>query len=251
MRYEYKYTIERFRLQELRAMLRPFVRPDPEAARTNGVYTVRSIYFDTPDLEMYHTKVDHLGHRMKVRVRGYNYGDDNSTVFLEIKRKYEGPILKNRCPAPYGLVRQVFHGGNFDELFPQTAKIDDARRFFYQIKKRHLRPTVNVIYEREPLLPATLNPPNDCRITIDYNWRCTAYPSVDELFTDHDVAHALPNAFVLEVKFNHFCPAWIKPILAALDVQKAPASKYTTCIDAHPAISTNGWKHNRYLASVR
>lgn len=243
MRYEYKYTISNFKLPLLRSMLYPFVQRDREAERTGGVYTVRSIYFDTRDFEMYSTKIEHLAHRMKVRLRGYNYGNDDSTVFLEIKRKFEGPIVKHRCPAPYGAVRRMFAGARFEDIFPQTQNADDARRFFYQVHARNLRPIVNVIYEREPLLPRVPDPANDCRITIDYNWRCTAYPTVDELFSDRGIAPALNGQFVIEIKFNHFCPAWIKPILAEADVQKAPASKYVTCIDAHPEIipTPRGW----------
>jgi SPX domain protein involved in polyphosphate accumulation len=80
----------------------PFLRRDSFAARQDkGMYTVRSIYFDTPGFEMYHTKIEGIAHRMKVRLRGYNVGDDQSTVFMEIKRKYEGPILKNRASTTF------------------------------------------------------------------------------------------------------------------------------------------------------
>jgi hypothetical protein len=236
VRYEYKYTIANFKLSTLRSMLYPFVERDPESIRTGGEYTVRSIYFDTYDFEMYHTKREHLAHRMKVRLRGYNYGDDDSTVFLEIKRKFEGPIVKSRYPAPYGLVKRMFAGANLNDLFPQTERLDQARRFFYQLHARNLRPVTNVIYEREPLMPRIPDPANDCRITIDRDWRCTAYPEVDELFSDRNLAYALPGQFVVEVKFNNYCPVWMKPILAEMDVQKAPASKYVTCVDAHPDI---------------
>jgi hypothetical protein len=236
MRYEYKYTIANFRLADLRSMLRPFVVPDPQSLDSNGEYTVRSIYFDTPDFEMYTTKKEHIAHRMKVRLRGYNLGNDESIVFTEIKRKYEGPIVKNRCPVTYGKIKEMFAGGRFEEIFKNNPRKDEARRFFYQIHARRLTPTVNVIYEREPLLSAVPNPENDCRLTIDRNWRCTAFPKVDELFTERNLAFSLDGHFVLEVKFNLFCPAWLKPILAELDLQKAPASKYVTGMEAHPEI---------------
>ena len=51
MRHEYKYYVPVFHLATLRSMLLPFVQPDRYAAlQPEHHYTVRSIYFDTPDL---------------------------------------------------------------------------------------------------------------------------------------------------------------------------------------------------------
>jgi hypothetical protein len=240
VRYEFKYKIPNFRLHDLRAMIHPFVQLDRHAFDSpDHVYTVRSIYFETPDFEMYHSKKEHLANRQKVRIRGYNTGNDETTVFLEIKRKYEGPIQKNRYSVAYGTVKKMFDGGSFDALFPETVKSDNARRFFFQIYSRNLRPVVNVVYEREPFFTKNLDPINDCRLTIDFNWRSAAYPGVDELFDDTHMSYCLDGFFVLEVKFNQYCPHWIKPILASLDTQRGPASKYVTCIDANPSIHPN------------
>jgi hypothetical protein len=240
MRFEYKYKIPNFRLPELRSMIAPFVEIDRFAHDSpEHYYTVRSIYFDTPDFEMYQTKRDHLANRQKVRLRGYNVGNDESTVFLEIKRKYEGPIVKNRYSVAYGTVKKMFSGGQFNALFPETVKAEHARRFFYQVYSRNLRPVVNVVYEREPYYSKVHDPLNDCRLTIDFNWRGAAYPGVDELFDETNMVYCLDGSFVLEVKFNQYCPQWVKPILAALDAQRGPASKYVTCIDGNPAIQPN------------
>ncbi|MEO6760718.1 MAG: polyphosphate polymerase domain-containing protein, partial [Saprospiraceae bacterium] len=153
MRFEFKYLVPMEQYGALRTALLPFLEPDRFARKQpQGRYTVRSIYFDTPGFEMYHTKIDGIAHRLKVRLRGYNMGQDESTVFMEIKRKYEGPILKNRSDASFGLVKQLFAGASFDELADQIQNPDNARRFFYQILSRNLRPVVNVIYEREPYL---------------------------------------------------------------------------------------------------
>ncbi len=237
MRYEFKYLVPSEQYAALRAALQPFLLADRFAEQMpNGRYTVRSIYFDTPDFEMYHTKVDGIAHRLKVRLRGYNIGDDNSTVFMEIKRKYEGPILKNRSDAPFGVVKSLFAGGSFDELAPQIRNPENARRFFYQVLSRNLRPVVNVIYEREPFVGKTIDPENDFRVTFDLQLRGQAYLSVDELFKEVGPQYVYPGFFILEVKFNRFCPAWVKPIMESFQLRKEPASKYVGCIDASPFI---------------
>jgi len=234
LRYEFKYLVPIEQYAPLRAALVPFLKPDPFAARRpGGRYTVRSIYFDTPGFEMYHTKVDGIAHRLKVRLRGYDKGDDNSRVFMEIKRKYEGPILKNRSDAPFGVIKKMFQGASPDDFPNLINKPDNARRFFYHVLSRNLRPVVNVIYDREPFLGSTVSMENDFRLTFDMHLRSIAYPTVQELYDEHNPIFAYPGFFILEVKFNQYCPAWIKPVLEDFQLRKEPASKYVGCINSN------------------
>ena len=247
MRYEFKYLVPVEHYDALRSAVLPFLRADRFAAmQTDGRYTVRSIYFDTPGFEMYHTKVDGIAHRMKVRLRGYNQGDESSAVFMEIKRKYEGPILKNRSSAPYGVVLQLFKGISLDSFNGEVSNHDNTRRFFYQILSRNMRPVVNVIYEREPFLGANFDPENDFRLTFDLHLRSMAYPSVDKLFDERGATFAFPGFFILEIKFNRYCPAWIKPVLEDFQLRKEPASKYVGTINSNAFIRTG--RHNDAFA---
>lgn len=227
----------------LRSALLPFLQKDKFAAQQpNGMYTVRSIYFDTPGFEMYHTKIEGIAHRMKVRMRGYNVENEQSQVFMEIKRKYEGPILKNRADAPYKVVCQLFKSGTiFEDYAPQIRKPDNAKRFFYQIISRNLRPVINVIYEREPYLGKNTNLENDFRLTFDLHLRSVGYPSIDRLYNETGAIFAFPGFFILEVKFNQFCPNWIKPILEDFQLRKEPASKYVGTINSNPFINPERW----------
>jgi hypothetical protein len=237
MRFEYKYLVPIGRIDDLRTQIQPFTRPDPFASRSvDGQYTVRSLYFDSPTFEMYNTKIDHLAHRLKVRLRGYNTGNDASPVFMEIKRKYEAPILKNRAEAPFGLVKQLLAGANFEAHIDQIKKPDSARRFLYQVFSKNLRPVVNVIYEREPYLGGVINPENDFRITFDLNLRGIPYPPIESLFEEPGARHVYPGFFILEVKFNQYCPGWVKPMLEELKLYKEPASKYVGCIEVNPLV---------------
>lgn len=243
MRHEYKYYVPVFHLATLRSMLLPFVQPDRYAAlQPEHHYTVRSIYFDTPDLEMYHTKREHIAHRMKVRLRGYNLGGDTAPVFFEIKRKYEGPILKNRATMPFESVKNIFQGASVDTYLPETNKADNVRRFFYQLYTRRLRPVVTCIYEREAFISKVIDLDNNLRISLDKNLRSVPFPAVSELFTERDLRYPLEQLFILEIKFNTYCPAWLKPILSMLELQKAPASKYVLCMDSQPSIQANRFR---------
>lgn len=232
MRYEYKYLVLNHQLDELRRQLHPFIQLDDFAQQQGGEYTVRSIYFDTPAYEHYHSKVNHLPHRLKVRLRGYGIGDDDSTVFFEIKRKYEAPIAKNRCALVFGLAKSLFRPESTDELLGTHPKADNARRFLYQVHSRLMRPVVNIIYEREPFQSRLHDPGNDLRITFDKSLRAVPWPGLDELYSENRVRFATQDAFIVEIKFNHYCPAWVRTILAGLHLRKEPASKYVLGIQA-------------------
>ncbi|MCB9305411.1 MAG: polyphosphate polymerase domain-containing protein [Lewinellaceae bacterium] len=240
MRYEYKYLVPIEQHLALRQAVLPFLYSDPYAARqTEGHYTVRSIYFDTPGFEMYHTKLEGVAHRMKVRLRGYNLGGPDSEVFMEIKRKYEHPILKNRSLTTFGIVQRLFRGESIEAFGDRISHPDNARRFFYQILSRNMRPVINVIYEREPYVGRTFDPENDFRLTFDLHLRSVAYPQVDALFEETDTCFAFPGYFILEIKFNRYCPAWLKPLLEDFQLRKEPASKYVGAINANRFINPN------------
>ena len=244
LRYEYKYFVPNSKLDLLRSLIKPFTVLDKFAAsRPEQEYTVRSIYFDTPDFECYHTKIDGQKHRNKVRLRGYNKEKSSNTVFLEIKRKYEAPILKNRAPMRYAYAKSLFNGINPELFIKNSPKFEEARqnasRFMYNIHARKMKPVVCVIYEREPYLTAQEDPDNNLRITFDKNLRGTPYPTVDDLYREERARTAIQGIFILEVKFNKFYPVWMKPIVAMLGLVKESASKYCLCIDAHPSINVH------------
>ena len=56
MRFEFKYLVPMEQYISLKAVMMPFLKRDRFAQQQpNGLYTVRSIYFDTPGFDMYHT----------------------------------------------------------------------------------------------------------------------------------------------------------------------------------------------------
>lgn len=242
LRYEYKYWVPIGKLDELRGLLGPFMELDRHAVDSGGEYTVRSIYFDTPDLECYFMKLSGVKRRNKVRLRGYNLKEDDNTVFFEIKKKVDEPLIKNRAGMKYEDAVRILEGGPVEQLVQPSPKwpeaVNNARRFMYHLHARNMRPMVTVIYEREPYQSILKDRANDLRITFDKHLRGVAHPGYHELF-EEKYAHPVDNSrFIMEIKFNLYLPAWVKAIAASLDLQKGPASKYALCIESHPEILT-------------
>ena len=224
----------------MRAMLKPFMELDPQASRHGGEYTVRSIYFDTPDWECYFQKVTGVKRRNKVRLRGYNFGDADSQVFFEIKKKVDDPLYKHRTSLSYEEAQQVLLGKPLEDVVFSTNRNadagDEARRFLYHLRARQMRPVITVIYEREPYQAVFQDKENDLRVTFDKNLRAVANPSLDELFAEKHPRRIEQQHFILEVKFNRYIPNWIKAVITSCELTKASASKYVLCVEAFPEI---------------
>src|SRR6185436_2710754 len=72
-RVEFKYLVSNDLIDVIRRDLQPYVVADVLGGKDHdGEYTVRSIYYDTPQLECYETKLDGLKVRNKFRIRGYD-----------------------------------------------------------------------------------------------------------------------------------------------------------------------------------
>lgn len=235
LRYEFKYFVHNSKIDTLRNMILPFVKLDKYSSQMkDNHYTVRSIYFDTPDYDYYFEKIEGIKHRKKFRIRGYNSWEPNSTVFFEIKRKYEVPILKNRASASFDDICKLFQSHcvepyiSNNDKFPEA--VDNIKRFLFHFYNSSLRPVVLVIYEREAYLGLY---DQKIRITFDKNLRSVAFPSINELYSENRVRNTMRDHFILEVKFNDYYPSWMKPIVGILGLKRESASKYCMTIDSH------------------
>ena len=79
-----------------------------------GWHTIRNIYFDTADDALIRTSIEKPKYKEKFRVRCYGQPTEDSTYFLEIKKKYNGLVNKGRLPvsreARPGFVRNLCWG---------------------------------------------------------------------------------------------------------------------------------------------
>jgi SPX domain protein involved in polyphosphate accumulation len=231
-RLEYKYLVSMTQLNQLRRMILPHVELDPYAARRpEKEYSVRSVYLDTNDLAFYHEKLAGLRERRKLRIRGYNEYCPTASVFLEIKRKKGPAILKLRSILSFENLLPLLETSDVESYVSALGGCeearDNARRFLFHFHKQALRPTLNVIYEREAFL-SRFDP--KLRITFDKNLRFQNNVTLDSVFEEAQALYALPNRFILEIKTNSGIPLWLQLVLSRLTFQQEALSKYVICI---------------------
>jgi len=234
-RLEYKYLVPISLADSIREDMRPYVAMDQFAEKQNAKeYTVRSVYYDTPRFDCYSEKIEGLKVRKKFRIRGYDIPDKNSVVFLEIKRKYNNFIDKDRAPFLWKNMDEFFLYRDLDQHIISVSgngkEKGDAGKFLYHYYSRALQPTVLVIYDREAFF-GKFN--KSLRFTFDKNIRSTLFPSLDMLYEEEQIKYAMPKYFIFEVKFYSGLPSWIQSIIKRYQLPRMALSKYTICIDSH------------------
>jgi hypothetical protein len=234
-RIEHKYLVSLDALDRLRRALQPYLRLDDYAARNaSKEYTVRSIYFDTINLDFFHEAIEGLRTRKKIRVRGYDHYLKNAMVFLEIKKKTDCFITKHRSPVEYESLMPLMATGDVQTYVCSTngngRAAENAKRFLFQVNRLSLRPYILIVYEREAYYSKFHH---DLRITFDKNIRSMYRPSLDSLYKEKKAVLALPRSCILEVKSIISYPSWLQHILGEFELKMDSLSKYTLCIDSH------------------
>lgn len=243
LRYERKYLVPVELMSAVRQRLWPFIIPDAYARKnSSGIYeyTVRSIYLDTYDLECYQQKSEGLQFRRKLRIRGYNTLNADSKVILEIKRKIGNRIKKHRSALLFSNLNNLLKSPDLEQYIIQGKReesIDDARRFFFHLKKRQFSPTNLVVYEREAYQGKM---DKGVRITFDKNIRSRIFPKMDSLYDDVNLKPLFNDHFVLEIKyFTDQMPVWARSLVQEFKLRNDAISKYTIGYDVS--------KYNRKL----
>lgn len=235
LRYERKYLVHNDLLPQIRLAIQPFVRPDKYAQSHEKYpqYTVRSIYLDSLQKEAVYDKIEGLRERKKLRIRGYDIQQEDSIVFLEIKRKISDRIAKNRSPFLYKDLERLLEFGDVEELLVlnNSDKIDDAKRFLFNMHRYQMRPVNLIAYDREPY-HGVFDP--GVRVTFDKNIRSTLFPEFSDLYKAEDYEFPWPHHFILEIKyFDAPMPSWAKAIVQHYKLRNEALSKYVQGYTCH------------------
>lgn len=219
-RHELKYKISFPDYLALRQRLRTVMQPDPHAS-ADGLYHIRSIYFDNDDDKALREKGDGVAKREKFRIRYYN--DDFSFITLEKKMKIDNLCLKYDAPITEEECRKILSG---DLAFMKDHPQELVRELYAKMCYQRLRPRVLVSYTREPYIYKAGN----VRVTFDSGIRSTLFHQefLEQKVSDISATDA-PQDMFLEVKFDAFLPEVIQDLIQMKDVRQQAFSKYGAC----------------------
>ena len=228
-RYEIKYLITAGQKARILKAMEPYMEPD-----RYGRSTVRNIYYDTDDFVLARHSIAKPDFKEKLRIRSYEQADADSTVFVELKRKFDGVVYKRRLGLPEADAMKWMAGSGDPAIMsrlgaesPQVAREIEYFRDLYN----GLKPVLWLSYDREAYRmkkdASLTDGPKGFRITFDSNILCR-----EGELTLRSEAFGTPileeGKFLMEIKSPGAIPMWLTGVLSEEHIYKTSFSKYGT-----------------------
>ena len=83
-RYELKYMLTLEQKERMETAMSPYMELDKY-----GRTTIRNIYLDTDSYRLIRRSIEKPAYKEKLRIRSYSRATADTTVFVELKKKYE------------------------------------------------------------------------------------------------------------------------------------------------------------------
>ena len=211
-RIEKKYLLTSAQAEALLQRIGSHLRPD-----AYGRSTVLSLYLDTPDHRIIRSSLEAVDYKEKLRLRSYGRASADSTVFLELKKKYGGVVYKRRAAMTLREAERYLRTGIKPRESQIMSELDWAMRLYGRPGGAML-----IACEREAWFDEA-HP--DLRLTFDRNIRYRE----SELRLDRGSAGTalLPrDTVLLEIKTAGAMPLWLADALDAEGILPGSFSKY-------------------------
>lgn len=211
-RYEKKYILDSTQHHALTDWLSAYTKPDDY-----GLYTISNIYYDTDDYALIRSSIEGPLFKEKLRMRCYGKANTDTTVFLELKRKFKGEVYKRRISLPYSDAMHFMSTGSY------TGESSQILREIQHFMTLHaVSAKVYLYYERQALFGLE---DEGLRITFDSNMRFRQ----TELRLDNGTcgtALLQPGQALMEIKVPGAFPLWLSRQLSEMGIFPASFSKY-------------------------
>lgn len=218
-RHELKYICSQGDLTVLQHRLQNILLPDPHAG-AEGIYHIRSIYFDDLYDRCIRENLAGVGHREKWRIRAYDCSPKR--ISLECKTKEHDMIHKDSCVLTYDQF-QTLVSGKACSITAETPPL--LNRFSALIQTEGFGPKVIVGYDRRPYVYKAGN----VRITFDSHIFSSG--DLDGFFSRELTRRPVQptGQHLLEVKFDEYFPDWLHQTIQMEHLRQTNFSKYFLC----------------------
>lgn len=218
-RHEIKYLISTAQMKMLQNQINRMLPLDKYAA-SEGVYNIRSLYFDDYDNRCFYENENGTEPREKFRIRIYNHSTERIT--LECKRKEHGKIHKSSCPLTIEQTKTLMKGQYLRDVANQPEVL---KRLTHRMMTVRMKPVVIVEYDR---IPYTYKMGN-VRITLDHNM--AASTAVEQFLEESIPKRPImqQGQQLLEVKYDELLPDYIYNNLQLKNLRQTTFSKFYLC----------------------
>jgi SPX domain protein involved in polyphosphate accumulation len=209
---ETKYLMTKKQYEELYELIKDRLEKDKYYKSK-----ICNIYFDTDNYDLIVKSLEKPFYKEKVRLRSYDIPDQDSIVFLEIKKKYEGIVGKRRIEMRLRDFYSYLESGELKNVSKQISKEID-----YCFKYYNLKPKLFLAYDR---LSYYDKDNINFRITIDKNIR-SREDNLRLEFGDKGKLYFDEEMYMMETKALNAYPIWFSKILSKLKIYPISFSKY-------------------------
>ena len=214
-RYEKKYLMDEQQFQEFTKFLQGRM-----VSNQYGRHTICNIYFDTPDYRLIRASIEKPVYKEKLRLRSYGVAKKEDTVFVELKKKYNGIVYKRRVSMTLQEAKQYLLRGKQPHTSCQILKEIDWFLDFYQPI-----PKVYIAYDRIAICSSENA---NLRITFDTNirWREIVLDLSKGVWGDTLLGE---RQHLMEIKIPGAMPLWLSQGLTEFGIFPTSYSKYGNC----------------------
>lgn len=212
-RQELKYMVTEQQQLQLMTLMQSYMTPD-----RFGRSTICNLYFDTPSYLIIRRSMQKPVYKEKLRLRSYGVADNDSKVYIELKKKYKGIVYKRREAMTYHHARSWLLE---DATASLCGQVIDEIEYFRKLYT-DLAPRMFISSEREAFFAKG---ECDLRMTFDSNilWRATDLV-LDKPVYGSPILRA--DQRLLEVKSSLGMPEWLSHFLSENGIFKTSFSKY-------------------------
>lgn len=212
-RIEKKFLLNLAQYEAILPLLLPYMKEDEFAHSL-----ITNVYYDTPSYMLIRRSIEKPLYKEKLRVRSYGVPGADSSVFVEIKKKFDGVVYKRRIPMT-SREAERYLAGEID--CPKPCQIGREIDYFRSLYLG-LAPAMYISYERYSLASRD---DGSVRITFDRNitWRATDVRLESGVYGEK----LLPeDRILMEIKIPGVYPLWLVDILERLEIRQGSFSKY-------------------------
>lgn len=179
--------------------------------------TIYNVYYDTDNFELIRKSIEKPIYKEKLRIRSYDKPTLDSSVYVELKKKYDQIVYKRREKIAYKYIL------NNSFLECAETQIDREIKYFNDFYGG-LTPKMFLSYEREAYY---FKDDKQIRITFDTNIKYRT-ENVNLLPSISDIKLLSNNLVLMELKVPFSIPYDLAKYLSSEKIFKTPFSKYGT-----------------------
>ena len=210
-RYEKKYLLTAGQYEAMRFGMAAYMKPDEHPR-----YSISNVYYDTEHYDLIRTSLEKPIYKEKLRMRSYGVPGSRDTVFVELKKKYDGVVYKRRITMEMRDAALYLYGARKGDGSQISREIDYFLRLYQPERK------VFIAYDREAYAAAD---GGELRITFDTALRARSN-DVDLRLGDYGAPLLPDGLYLMEIKIPGTAPLWLARMLSDNRIFSTSFSKY-------------------------